>query len=330
MDKETEILSRLAANHLFLGQFEPLRAIIIALRARNPGLALAVLQTIVAQSGRFDNILWSQSCPSPALLTYLSTVELLQFDNASSAWRFDPETLRLRAEFLLLVQNLIDRVSESLRKNFDLESIEKEKDGLGESDSYEERAELLDKSEDTSKDLRDASGELDSCVRVLDRVLELGVSRLKPDSVVEVSAAENDVGSDSNQSASFLSIEEGELMCLRSVVWEYADVFDALCWNIQRQVRGWERYDSSGLAITVRRDEMPNEEDVKVVLRSIQRSVQLAHLDAMKECMKDGDVDGAISRIRFLHLDYGVEETEYRYVFKIFEHCCLYHLRGTW
>ncbi|XP_062022257.1 uncharacterized protein LOC133738693 isoform X1 [Rosa rugosa] len=295
-DKETEILSRLAANHLFLGQFEPLRAILIALRARNPALALAVLQTIVAHSGRFDNVLWSPSCPSPAILAYLSTVELLQFDDASSAWGFDPETLRLRAEFLLLVQSLIDRVSESLRRSFDLESIEKEKE---KSDGFEERAELMD--DTMSKELRDGGGELESCVRVLDRVLELGVSRLKPESLLLVGNGDQAV-----------EIEEGEFMCLRSVVWEYADVFDALCWNVQRQVRGgWEGDDASGLAITVRRDDMPKEEEVKV-LRFIQRSVQLAHLDAMRECIKDGEVDGLVSRIRFLHLDYGVEETEYR------------------
>lgn len=301
LDKETEILSRLAANHLFLGQFEPLRAIIIALRARNPNLALAVLQTIVAHSGRFENVLWSPSCPSPAILTYLSTVELLQFDNASSAWGFDPETLRLRAEFLLLVQSLIDRVSESLRKGFDLESIEKEKE---KSDGFEE---LMDGA--ASKELRDGGGELERCVRVLDRVLELGVNRLKPESLAVVSQVSGGDGSDTS-----LEIEEGELMCLRSLVWENADVFDALCWNVQRQVRGWEGDDASGMAITVRRDDMPKEEDVKV-LRMIQRSVQLSHLDAMKECIKDGQVDGVVSRIRFLHLDYGVEETEYRYVF---------------
>ncbi|XP_050366910.1 uncharacterized protein LOC126785311 isoform X2 [Argentina anserina] len=293
-DKETEILTRLAANHLFLGQFEPLRAILLALRARNPVLALAVLQTIVAHSGRFHNVLWSPSCPSPAILTYLSTVELLQFDNASSAWGFDPETLRLRAEFLLLVQSLIDRVSESLRRSFDLESLEKEKE---KSDGFEERAELMD---DASKELRDGGGELERCVRVLDRVLELGVKRLRPKSLLVVS-----------ESNECVEIEEGELMCLRILVWEYAEVFDALCWNIQRQVRGWEGDDASGMAITVRRDDMPKEEDVKV-LHLIQTSVQLAHLDAMRKGIKDGEVDGVVLRIRFLHLDYGVEESEYR------------------
>ncbi|KAF3446015.1 hypothetical protein FNV43_RR11193 [Rhamnella rubrinervis] len=317
MDKETEILSRLAANHLFLGQFEPLRAVILALRPRNPELAQAVLQTIVAHSGRFDHILWSPSCPSPPILAYLSTIELLQFDNPSSLWSFDPETLRLRAEFLLLVQSLIDRVSESMRENFDLESLEKEreKDGLGESESFEERAELLDRSEVTSVDLRDAGGELDGCVGVLDGILEFGVKRLKAD--VAVDGVDSDGGTQTTASDVVL-IEEGKLMCLKRVICEYADVFDALCWNIHRQVRGWEGDDSPGLALTVQGDEnvrvdSSEEEDVKA-LGLIQRSVQLAHLDAMKDRVKEGNVNGAISHIRFLHLDYGVQESEYRVV----------------
>jgi zinc finger FYVE domain-containing protein 26 len=311
MDKEIQILSRLAANHLHLAQFEPLRAVLLALRARNPDVALAVLQTIVARSGRFENILWSPSCPSPPLLTYLSTLELFQFDNASSAWGFDPETLRLRAEFLLLVQHLIDRVSESLRKNFDFESIEK--DALIESEGLEERAEVLDKGED----LRDADGELDDCVRVLDKVLELGVKRLVPDV-----GGDNIDRTESRVSSDAVSIEEGNFVCLRKVILDYADVFDALCWNIQRQVRGWEVYDS-GFTFTVQRDENASREDLLVeeeeqeelkVLGLIQRIVQLAHLNAMKECMKEGDVEAAVRLIRFLHFDYGVEEAEYRYV----------------
>lgn len=305
MDKETEILSRLAANHLFLAQFEPLRAIIHALRAKDPELALAVLQTIVARSGRFENVLWSSSCPSPSLLTYLATLELLQFDNASSVWSFDRETLRLRAEFLLLVQHLIDRVSETMRKNFDLESIGKER----ESESFEERGELLDKSEDKSDDLRAASGEWDGAVRVLDRILELGVKRLKADVVV------HDGDHTPNQA---IAIEEAEFVCLRKVIWEYSDVFDALCLNIQKQLRGWEGYESSGLAIMSRRDgnavvetSGEEEEDVKI-LGLIQRSVQLAHLDAIRDCVKEGNVNEAVSHISFLNLDYGVEESEYR------------------
>lgn len=322
MDKETEILSRLAANHLYLAQFEPLRAIIIALRARNPDVALAVLQTIVAHSGRFENILWSPSCPSPSALTYLSTLELLQFDNASSSWSFDPETLRLRAEFLLLVQSLIDRVSESMRNNFDLDSIEKERDidALGERQSVEDRAELLDKSEDRSQDLRDANDELGSCVGVLDGVLELGVKRLKPDVVVVGDIDKGDGTERRPVSSNVVFMEESKLMCLKRVIWDHADVFDALCLNIQRQVKGWEGYDSSGLALTIQRDEnvivdYSSEEEGVKALGLIQKIVQIAHLDAMKGCLKEGNVDGAISHICFLHLDYGVEESEYRYVF---------------
>lgn len=310
MDKETEILSRLAANHLFLAQFEPLRAIILALRAKDPEIALAVLQTIVSNSGRFENVLWSPSCPSPSLLTYLATLELLQFDNASSAWSFDRESLRLRAEFLLLVQHLIDRVSENLRKNFDLESIGKERegDGLGESESFEERRELLDKSDD----LRAATGEWDGAVGVLDRILELGVKRLKADIVVHNG---DDHDHTPNQA---IAIEEAEFISLRKVIWEYSDVFDALCLNIQQQLRGWEGYDSSGLAIIPRRDDNAmsemsgeEEEDAKI-LGLIQRSVQLAHLDAIRECVKESNVNEAVSHVRFLNLDYGVKESEYR------------------
>ncbi|KAF2614614.1 hypothetical protein F2Q70_00009016 [Brassica cretica] len=110
MDNETEILSRLAANHLHLAQFEPLKATLLALRVRNPDLAHTILQTIVSNAGRFDNVLWSRSCSSPSLLAFLSTVELLRFENPTSPWGFDSETLGLRADFLLMVQVLIDRV----------------------------------------------------------------------------------------------------------------------------------------------------------------------------------------------------------------------------
>lgn len=234
----------------------------------------------------------------------MSTLELLQqFDdnnNASSAWNFDPETLRLRAEFLLLVQHLIDRVSESMRNNFDFQSLEKEV--LNESEGYDERAEVLER--EKCEELRDVNGGFDECVRVLDRVLELGIKRLKPDADVDV-----DVDGDGND-IDMSSVEEIELACLKRVILDYADVFDALCWNIQRQVRGWEGFDS-GLAETARSEE--EGEDLRV-LGLIQRSVQLAHLDAIKECLKDGNVDGVVPRIRFLHTDYGVEEDEYRYV----------------
>ncbi|KAH7574212.1 hypothetical protein JRO89_XS03G0265900 [Xanthoceras sorbifolium] len=311
MDKETELLSRLAANHLHLAQFEPLRATLLALRTRNPDLALSILQTIVSKSGRFDNVLWSASCPSPSLLTYLSTLELSQFDDStSSAWSFDPDTLRLHAEFLLLMQMLIDRLLKRTPKDIDLDSFEKEKekekDVLNESENFDERVELLDKSDG----LGDGNGEFGECVRVLDRFMELGVKRLKPDVDTNVNLDVNSGSGGGGSGGGNVLIEEGELMCLRKVILEYAEVFDALSWNVQRQVRGWEGFDSSHAI--VRRDE--KEEEDKRVLGLIQRSVQLAHLDAIKECTKEGDEEGAVSHVRFLHLNYGVEEAEYRMV----------------
>ncbi|OMO61829.1 hypothetical protein CCACVL1_23218 [Corchorus capsularis] len=308
MDKETELLSRLAANHLHLAQFEPLRATLLSLRTKNPDLALAILQTIVANSGRFDNIVWSPSCPSPSLLAHLSTLELLQFNDPTSIWSFDPDTLRLRAEFVLLVQILIDKVLASLRRDVDLEQIEKEKECVSEG-FEEDKPELLDRSED----LKEGSDELGDCIRVLDRFLELGMMRLIPDVVME--GVDGDGAKESKAVPEKVLIEENEMGCLRKVIMDYEDAFDALCGNIQRQLKGLEGIDL-GMAIMVRREEKVRvdacDEEHKTVLGSIQKSVQLAHLDAIKDCMKDDDIEGVVSRIRFLHLDYGVDEVEYR------------------
>ncbi|MED6195197.1 hypothetical protein PIB30_035809, partial [Stylosanthes scabra] len=287
MSKETEFLSRLAANHLHLAQFEPLRAVLLALRPRNRDLARRILQTLVARSGRFHNILWSPSCPSPSLLTYLSTLELLQFDSASSPWGFDSETLRFRAEFLLFVQNLID---------------------------------LLPEPSDDE--------EFTSCRRVLDAVLELGVKRLRVDGDNDDGDSAGNVersGSSANASVATV-VEEGELMSLRKMVLDHAGVFDALCGNVYKQIKRWENEDR-GLEVTVKRSEgggvvveeeeegAEEEGDVKV-LGWILRTVQVIHLDAMKECLQKGDTEGAVSHIRFLHFDYGVEQSGYRIVLK--------------
>ncbi|XP_022976078.1 uncharacterized protein LOC111476590 isoform X1 [Cucurbita maxima] len=314
-DKETEILSRLAANHLFLGQFEPLRATIVALRVRNPELALSILQTIVSRSGRFDNVTWSPSCSSPSLLTYLATLELIQFDNATSIWGFDHETLRLRAEFLLLVQNLIDQIVGSTRKMLELESVNKE-GGEEEvstlNETVEERADLLRVEEGKPEDV---PSEIGDCVQVLGKVLELGVKRL----MVEGADAEVDDRQSDASPATVGSVNEEELTCLSRVIGDHADAFDALCSNIQRQVGSSQSYGPS-LAITVRSNNDGNvglndEEDVKC-FSSIQRCVQTTHLDHLKECLKNADVDGAISRIRFLHVERGLDESEYRKVFQ--------------
>ncbi|GKU87148.1 hypothetical protein SLEP1_g1595 [Rubroshorea leprosula] len=309
MDRETELLSRLAANHLHLAQFEPLRATLLALRTRNSDLALAVLQTIVANSARFENILWSRSCPSPSLLTYLSTLELLQFNNSCSIWSFDPDTLRLRAEFLLLVQILIDRVSSRLRRDVDLDKIEKEKEievSSGSGGFEEEKPQLLDRVDG----LKEGNGELQDSMRVLDWCLELGVKRLRPD---VVNSGEGGSGGETREASGTVSIEEEEMTSLRAAILEDADVFDALCENIQKQVKGWEGFDLN-MAITTSK-EMAGvgwEEEDKRVFSLIWRIVQVVHLDAMRESVREGDIEGAVRHIRFLHLGYGVEEAEYR------------------
>ncbi|KAM7277130.1 hypothetical protein ACFE04_018996 [Oxalis oulophora] len=294
MDKETDLLSRLAANHLHLAQFEPLRAILISLRAKNPDLARLILQTIVAHAGRFEHIQRSSSSPSPSLFTFLSTLELLEFNNATSPiWSFDADSLRFRVEFVLLVQMLKERVA-----------------SIGDNEVDDESAS------------RSTSSSYSECERVLDRVLALGERRLKPDVVVIVDDVDNvndksDASTSTSSSRVDESIEEEELMCLKRVLFDYADVFEALCWNVQRQIKGWELFDS-GLAITVTSDEkrklLEQEEGDGKVLGLIPKTVQLGHLDAMKSFLLVEDVEGAITRIKFLHLDYGVEEEHYRKV----------------
>lgn len=259
MDKETEILSRLAANHLHLAQFEPLKATLLALRVRNPDLAHSILQTIVSNAGRFENVLWSpRSCSSPSLLAFLSTIELLRFENSTSPWGFDSETLGLRADFLLMVQVLIDRV-------------------------------------------RDGGEKEGNRVRVLQGFLDLGVERLR---------------FDVDASSSFM-IEEDDVMALRSIVLDYSDVFDALCCNIKRQLNG---SNSCMVEEVMERNEAididPRGEDNNDVFALIHRNVQLAQLDAMRRKLDEGDELGAADRIRYLHLDYGVEKEDYHSVLK--------------
>ncbi|WMV42821.1 hypothetical protein MTR67_036206 [Solanum verrucosum] len=288
-DKDTELLCKVSANHLFLAQFEPFRATIRSLRVRNPELSRVILQTIVANGGRFDSIIWSQSCPSPALLTFLCTLELLQFNEPTShLWSFDAAALKLRAEFCLILQNVISRVSESIS-------------------SSELGAEAVDEVElngDVSGINEDLKGLGDS-LRVLVKISDMGLRRLRPD-LIEMDDV-IDTGGD-------IVVEEEEMMCLRRVFLENADIFDVLSLNIEKQV-GWIENEDSDMAITVRTVVKHKEVEDKV-FKSLQKCIQTAHLEAMRECLMNNDVDGAISHIRFLHLNYGINEEEYRVVSK--------------
>lgn len=186
----------------------------------------------------------------------------------------------MRVEFALYVQRLRDGVSEEIGK-----------DGGTEEGFYEDRV----------SGLRD-------CFKVLGMISELGWRRVRRCVI-------GHEGRDGTGSAA--TIGEADLICLRAVVWDYADVFDVLCENMWWQVKGCEG-EKDSLTLTVHRgkhllEEQEEEEEEFRVMGLIQESVQMAHLDDMKECLRAGDEDGAIDRVRFLHLGYGVEESEYRY-----------------
>lgn len=299
-DTETELLCKVTANHLFLAQFEPFRATVRSLRARNPDLARTILQTVIARGGRFDSILWSShSCPSPSVLTFLSTLELLHFsDPVSQLWSFDENTLKLRAEFLLYVQIVSYKVLESIKRNLELKGIdENEKDFK----NFSLPVEFLAKDEN----FRGLDDELGECLRILDKISDVGLSRLKPDLIVVEGEDERGLEGDD-------AIRDEDIMRLRRIILEHAEIFYVLCWNIEKQIGCVEKEDS-GMAITLVTERKPKEVEDKV-LRLVQRSVQIVHLDAMRDCVENSEVDGAVSHIKFLHLDHGVEEMKYRYV----------------
>ncbi|KAK4796426.1 hypothetical protein SAY86_028752 [Trapa natans] len=293
MDEETELLIRLAANHLYLAQFEPLRAVLLTLRAKNPGLSRSFLQTIVANSGRFEKVLWSRACSTPTHLTYLSALELLQHDDACSLWSFGSDTLRLRVEFLLYVQILFDGVSDRIRS-------------------------VPSTNEEKSEEFGHVSDELNRCRQVLGQLMELGVRRLKAD--VAKDGGSGNLGGDDREKTVVVSIGESELTCLREVVGQHADILDALCFNVKQQLQSCA-VDDSGLALTLHRDEkmrinyVQEEEDAKVMGFILNR-VQLCHLDAIKDCVDKNDEEGAINCLRYLHFDYNIKEEEYRMVLR--------------
>ncbi|XP_020106086.1 uncharacterized protein LOC109722433 isoform X2 [Ananas comosus] len=275
-EKEIALLSRVAANHLFLGQFEALRASLLSLRKRSPELALAILRTIVHEGGGINGVLFSSTCNSPSHLAWLSALELPRFDSGSPIGSSDHKILRLKVEFLLLIQVVVSRVSELLKRR------------TGDGD-------LDDKGEIAGVD--------ENCVKILNRILDLGARRLK-----------RDIEQDSGLFDEVSPVSEDDLKPLWKIFLEYADIFDALCGNIHKQIQLSEPLVSE-LAVGTKSGEEGSSSSQKDtdVLAAIQRNVQLSHLDALSQCVKADDFEGAFSHLRFLHLDYGVEETEYRF-----------------
>uniref|UniRef100_A0A0E0MYR1 ZFYVE26-like TPR repeats domain-containing protein n=1 Tax=Oryza rufipogon TaxID=4529 RepID=A0A0E0MYR1_ORYRU len=234
-EREAALLARVAANHLYLGQFEALRAALLSLRRRaDPGLAAGFLRAVVAAGGRVPGVLWSAppACPSPSHLAWLTALELAALPSTPN-----PEALRLKAEFLVLLQHVAD---------------------------------------DPAATGAEARG-------TLSRLLDLGVARLK---------REVEGGGEAGVGAEEVAVSQEDLTGLWGVFLDKAELFDALCSGVSRQVAL-----DSGLGTDV--------------LLWLRRSVQLAHLDAMKSLVAAGDLEGATGHLRFLCLDHGVEEDEY-------------------
>lgn len=231
-EREAALLTRVAANHLFLAQFEPLRAVLLSLRRRDPVLCADFLRAVAAAGGRVPGVLWSapSACPSPSHLAWLAVLELAALPSTPN-----PEALRLKAEFLVLLQPIADDPA------------------IG--------AEARE---------------------ILTKLLDLGVTRLK----LEVEG-----GGDAGASAEEASVKD--LRGLWEVFLDNAFVFDALCIGVSRQI-ALDR----GFGVDV--------------LLWLRRNVQLAHLDAVKTLVTEGDLDAAPGHLRFLCLDHGLEKDEYK------------------
>lgn len=90
-------------------------------------------------------------------------------------------------------------------------------------------------------------------------------------------------------------VTEKDLRRLWGVFLDNALVLDALCVGISRQI---------GLDGGFGAD----------VLLWLRQNVQLAHLDSMKTLLAEDDLDGAAGHLRFLCLDHGVEEDDYKVI----------------
>ncbi|KAL6882017.1 hypothetical protein ACP4OV_011489 [Aristida adscensionis] len=236
-EREAALLGRVAANHLFLAQFEPLRASLLSLRRRaDPELAAGFLRAVVAAGGRVPGVLWSTppACPSPSHLAWLAALELAALPSTPN-----PEALRLKAEFLVLLQPVADDPA-------------------------------------TGAEARGT----------LERLLDLGMARLR---------REVEGRGEGGVSAEEAPVSEEDLRGLWRVFLDNAVVFDALCAGASRQIAL-----DKGIGADV--------------LLSVRRNVQLAHLDAVKRLVATGDLEGASWHLRFLCLDHGVEENEYKVV----------------
>jgi zinc finger FYVE domain-containing protein 26 len=226
-EKEIALLSRVAANHLFLAQFEPLRASLLSLRKRHPDLASSFLRAIVSEGGQIADVHWSITCPSPSHLAWLASLELSE-----------PHSNRLQVEFLILIHTVLSELTGEITT--DLEK---------------------------------------GCLNILSKLLDLGRKRLK-----------GEMQSD--------EVSEEELISLWKVFLKYAEIFHAISVNIRNQ------------ALEEQESNLPRE-GTEVIMK-IQKSVQLANLRAIEDCLESGVVEGVFRHLPFLCRDFGVAEEEYK------------------
>lgn len=201
---------------------------------------------------------------------------------------------------MLYVQIVGYRVVEGVKKSVELKGIEGNEEDFR---KFDAPVEFLAKDEG----FRGLDEEFGECLRVLDRISDVGLSRLRPDLILMEGEEEGE-----GVAESVGEIGEEEMMALKRVILENAEVFDVLCVNIEKQLGSIQKEDSE-MAITLRTEGKRREVEDRV-LRLVQMCVQVVHLDAMKELLEKSELDGVGSHLKYLHLDYGLEDTDYRYV----------------
>lgn len=149
------------------------------------------------------------------------------------------------------------------------------------------------RSQDTDVDKKgETFDEAANSVEVLNDLLDTGLRILW-----------SDVGHDANHLDLVSLVSEDRLKGLWKVFLDNAELFDAICGNIHRQVQLCQAYHLEP-ATSMKTEEMD-------ALSKVQQSVQMAHLDSLKKFIEADDLERAFSHLRFLHLDYGIEEKQY-------------------
>ncbi|KAH9314132.1 hypothetical protein KI387_022759, partial [Taxus chinensis] len=311
INKEQQLLLRATVNYLFLAQFETFRASLLRLKYTNPALALAILHSIIERGARLEGVAWSNRTNSPAHLTWLSLAELLSFETSTSSTS-DPQALKLKAEFLLLIESIKTRIV--------CKTLTELPAGPSDDRNREPAAEAPE------EDVPSSDG--DGTLLFFESLSSYGLERLQ----AEIFKSTNNFPE---------SLTESEMKSLCGIARDHPDLMGYLCDNIQRQMDSQRNY-ASNLAISlydsgkalkeVEDDHLqssgerpPGEpssvseeaetlsDDFKLGLK-IQEEVQLANLDVLKESLERHDLERSIKRLRFLRQDNGLPSSRYRLI----------------